>query len=310
MSFFIRKVKTLPEISKEAHAARQAAESFQLPGQVAQATVAGLGLAAATGTVVAGAPVAAGVLLISLFAVQCLRTYGTNKELQANFIAIADETKRMYYIIKVVEEFSVTYGINDKELKLGDVNKWMGVVLNRIIKMAGPDAYEAITKKLMLTKNNIKGLNNSKAKRSSTLGQWRRWFRRTAQPAEQLRLIVRDVTILSIFFQIFMSEFQILLMAKQNPKLQDGKMFKRFKTESLGLSEAETAVLLSEANKAIEDITTPAQSDSNNPSTPSYSNPSTPSGGGGGGTRRNRRNRSNRRKSLRAKPRKRLSRIL
>ena len=307
MSFFIRKVKTLPEISKEAHAARQAAESFQLPGQVAQATVAGLGLAAATGTVVAGAPVAAGVLLISLFAVQCLRTYGTNKELQANFIAIADETKRMYYIIKVVEEFSVTYGINDKELKLGDVNKWMGVVLNRIIKMAGPDAYEAITKKLMLTKNNIKGLNNSKAKRSSTLGQWRRWFRRTAQPAEQLRLIVRDVTILSIFFQIFMSEFQILLMAKQNPKLQDGKMFKRFKTESLGLSEAETAVLLSEANKAIEDITIPDQSYSN-PSTPSHSNPSTPSGVGG--TRRNRRNRSNRRKSLRAKPRKRLSRIL
>ena len=306
MSFFT-KVKTLPEISNEAHAARQAAESFQLPGQVAQATVAGLGLAAATGTVVAGAPVAAGVLLISLFAVQCLRTYGTNKELQANFIAIADETKRMYYIIKVVEEFSVTYGINDKELKLGDVNKWMGVVLNRIIKMAGPDAYEAITKKLMLTKNNIKGLNNSKAKRSSTLGQWRRWFRRTAQPAEQLRLIVRDVTILSIFFQIFMSEFQILLMAKQNPKLQDGKMFKRFKTESLGLSEAETAVLLSEANKAIEDITIPDQSYSN-PSTPSHSNPSTPSGVGG--TRRNRRNRSNRRKSLRAKPRKRLSRIL
>ena len=301
MSFFIRKVKTLPEISKEAHAARQAAESFQLPGQVAQATVAGLGLAAATGTVVAGAPVAAGVLLISLFAVQCLRTYGTNKELQANFIAIADETKRMYYIIKVVEEFSVTYGINDKELKLGDVNKWMGVVLNRIIKMAGPDAYEAITKKLMLTKNNIKGLNNSKAKRSSTLGQWRRWFRRTAQPAEQLRLIVRDVTILSIFFQIFMSEFQILLMAKQNPKLQDGEMFKRFQSESLGLSDEEKAALLSEANKAIEDITIPDQS---------YSNPSTPSGGGGGGTRRNRRNRSNRRKSLRAKPRKRLSRIL
>lgn len=308
MSLFTRKVKTLPEISKEAHAARQAAESFQLPGQVAQATVAGLGLAAATGTVVAGAPVAAGVLLISLFAVQCLRTYGTNKELQANFIAIADETKRMYYIIKVVEEFSVTYGINDKELKLGDVNRWMGVVLNRIIKMAGPDAYEAITKKLMLTKNNIKGLNNSKAKRSSTLGQWRRWFRRTAQPAEQLRLIVRDVTILSIFFQIFMSEFQILLMAKQNPKLQDGEMFKRFRSESLGLSDKEKAELSAKVGYALQNITAPGQNDSNNPSTPSGSNPSTPSGGGvGGGTRRNRRNR---RKSLRAKPRKRLSRIL
>lgn len=288
MSLFT-KVKTLPEISKEAHAARQAAESFQLPGQVAQATVAGLGLAAATGTVVAGAPVAAGVLLISLFAVQCLRTYGTNKELQANFIAIADETKRMYYIIKVVEEFSVTYGITDNELKLGDVNRWMGVVLNRIIKMAGPDAYEAITEKLKLKEQNISGLNKSQAKRSSTLGQWRRWFRRTAQPAEQLRLIVRDVTILSIFFQIFMSEFQILLMAKQNPKLQDGKMFKRFKTESLGLSEAETAVLLLEANKAIEEI-------SDNPTAPQV-----------GGTRRIRRNR---RKSLRAKPRKRLSRVV
>ena len=288
MSFFT-KVKTLPEISKEAHAARQAAESFQLPGQVAQATVAGLGLAAATGTVVAGAPVAAGVLLISLFAVQCLRTYGTNKELQANFIAIADETKRMYYIIKVVEEFSIKYGITPKELKLGDVNRWMGVVLNRIIKMAGPDAYEAIMKNINLKEQNISGLNKSQAKRSSTLGQWRRWFRRTAQPAEQLRLIVRDVTILSIFFQIFMSEFQILLMAKQNPTLQTGKMFQRFQSESLGLSEAETAVLLSEANRVIEEI-------SDNPTAPQL-----------GGTRRIRRNR---RKSLHAKPRKRLSRVL
>ena len=282
------KVKTLPEISKEAHAARQAAESFQLPGQVAQATVAGLGLAAATGTVVAGAPVAAGVLLISLFAVQCLRTYGTNKELQANFIAIADETKRMYYIIKVVEEFSIKYGITPKELKLGDVNKWMGIVLNRIIKMAGPDAYEAIMKNINLKEQNISGLNKSQAKRSSTLGQWRRWFRRTAQPAEQLRLIVRDVTILSIFFQIFMSEFQILLMAKQNPTLQTGKMFQRFQSESLGLSEEEKSALLAEAIKAIEEI-------SDNPTALE-----------GGGTRRTRRNR---RKSLRAKPRKRLSRV-
>jgi len=285
MSLFTRKVKTLPEISKEAHAARQAAESFQLPGQVAQATVAGLGLAAATGTVVAGAPVAAGVLLISLFAVQCLRTYGTNKELQANFIAIADETKRMYYIIKVVEEFSNTYGITPKELKLDDVNRWMGVVLNRIIKMAGPDAYEAIMKNLKLDEKNISDLNKSKAKRSSTLGQWRRWFRRTAQPAEQLRLIVRDVTILSIFFQIFMSEFQIVLMAKQNPTLQTGKMFQRFQSESLGLSEEEKKALFAGASKAIEDI--------DEPTAP-----------GGGGTRRIRR------KSLRAKPRKRLSRVL
>lgn len=290
---FTRKVKTLPEISKEAHAARQAAESFQLPGQVAQATVAGLGLAAATGTVVAGAPVAAGVLLISLFAVQCLRTYGTNKELQANFIAIADETKRMYYIIKVVEEFSIKYGITPKELKLGDVNKWMGIVLNRIIKMAGPDAYEAIMKNINLKEQNISGLNKSQAKRSSTLGQWRRWFRRTAQPAEQLRLIVRDVTILSIFFQIFMSEFQILLMAKQNPTLQTGKMFQRFQSESLGLSEKEKAELSELANIGVNNIT--KESNSGDPSTLRS---------GGGNTRRNRR------KSLHAKPRKRLSRVI
>ena len=292
MSLFTRKVKTLPEISKEAHAARQAAESFQLPGQVAQATVAGLGLAAATGTVVAGAPVAAGVLLISLFAVQCLRTYGTNKELQANFIAIADETKRMYYIIKVVEEFSMKYGITPTELKLGDVNKWMGIVLNRIIKMAGPDAYEAIMEKVKLKEQNISGLNKSQAKRSSTLGQWRRWFRRTAQPAEQLRLIVRDVTILSIFFQIFMSEFQILLMAKQNPTLQTGEMFQRFQSESLGLSETELAGLSEVANTAVNKITTGLNN----------SDPSTPKNGGGN-TRRIR-------KSLRAKPRKRLSRVV
>jgi hypothetical protein len=288
MNLFTRKVQTLPQISKEAHATRQAAESFQLPGQVAQATVAGLGIAAATGTVVVGAPIAASALLISLFAVQCLRTYGTNRELQANFIAIADETKRMYYIIKVVEEFSIAYGITPKELKLGDVNRWMGVVLNRIIKMAGPDAYDAIMKNLKLDEKNITDLNKSTAKRSSTLGQWRRWFRRTAQPAEQLRLIVRDVTILSIFFQIFMSEFQIVLMAKQNPTLRTGKMFQRFQSESLGLSEEEKAQLLTEAGKAIQNI-------SDDPTVTE-----------GGGTRRIRRTR----KSLRAKPRKRLSRVL
>ena len=291
MNLFTRKVQTLPEISKEAHATRQAAEIFQLPGQVAQATVAGLGIAAATGTVVVGAPIAASALLISLFAVQILRTYGTNRELQANFIAIADETKRMYYIIKVVEEFSIAYGITPKELKLGDVNRWMGVVLNRIIKMAGPDAYDAIMKNLKLDVNqiNISDLNKSMAKRSSTLGRWRRLFRRTTQPAEQLRLIVRDVTTLSIFFQIFMSEFQIVLMAKQNPTLRTGKMFQRFQSESLGLSEEEKAALLAEASKAIQEI-------SDNPTALES----------GGGTRRIRRTR----KSLRAKPRKRLSRVL
>jgi hypothetical protein len=289
MNFFTRKVQTLPEISKEAHATRQAAETFQLPGQVAQATVAGLGIAAATGTVVVGAPIAASALLISLFAVQILRTYGTNRELQANFIAIADETKRMYYIIKVVEEFSIAYGITPKELKLGDVNRWMGVVLNRIIKMAGPDAYDAIMKNLKLDEKNITDLNKSTAKRSSTLGQWRRLFRRTTQPAEQLRLIVRDVTILSIFFQIFMSEFQIVLMAKQNPTLRTGKMFQRFQSESLGLSEEEKAALLAEASKTITEI-------SGDPTALER----------GGGTRRIRRTR----KSLRTKPRKRLSRVL
>ena len=106
----------------------------------------------------------------------------------------------------------------------------------------------------------------------------------------------------NFFFQIFMSEFQILLMAKQNPTLQDGEMFKRFRSGSLGLSDKDKEELSAKVSDALKGVTTPAQSDSNNPSTPS--------GGGGGGTRRNRRNRSNRRKSLRAKPRKRLSRVL
>ena len=52
------------------------------------------------------------------------------------------------------------------------------------------------------------------------------------QPLEQLRIVVRDITILSIFFQIMLGEFHILLLADTtDPWLTENKAYISFKSQ-------------------------------------------------------------------------------
>ena len=317
LSYFNRlrgKKETIPQKSASGNNTRLSVAALQPVVQGLQVGSVGTGLAIATGAVavtgatVAAAPVAAGVLLISLFALQVSNMVGINKELQVNYIAIADEARRMYFIIKVVEEFAKKYDIKvgtqksgsidgTIELNLERVNFWMERVLNRIIKAAGPDTYNdvlnSLTNVTYASKDTVQG------KRTNPFKQWRQWYKRVVAPAEQLRLIVRDVTILSIFFQIFMSEFQILLMVKQDTDkaskgLEKIAAYQTFKEQSLNIK-----VNVVDLNTALNGA---AAAD----------DPQGGGGGGGGGgnTRGTRRIRRIRRKSLRAKPRKRLSRVL
>jgi hypothetical protein len=322
------KKELIPQKSANGNNIRGRVASAQPVVQALQVGTVGTSVAIATGALtvagatVAAAPVAAGVLLISLFALQVSNMVGINKELQVNYIAIADEARRMYFIVKVVEEFAKKYNITvgaqkatngTIELNLEKVNFWMERVLNRIIKAAGPDTYNIVLNSL--TNVTYTGQETVKEKRKNPFKQWRQWFKRVIQPAEQLRLIVRDVTILSIFFQIFMSEFHILLMVKQDTDkgskgLEQIAAYQTFKEQSLkipkptvgkdGQPNAAAAALQKQpltetaVQTALEGA---AAANTDGSTTP---NPTTLQGG----TRRIRR------KSLRAKPRKRLSRVL
>ena len=226
--------------SKKAKNARRVAEQGAAIVPVLQgATAVGFVAAAAagaTGVLVASAPVSASLLLISLFSVQLLRMYGANKEFEVNCVAITEEVTRMYHIIEVIKQFS-NKGKQIKSLNFTKVDVWVNKVLAGLVKMAGDDAFYQIEKELTASSASpsfIALFKKFKDKReaASRYKTFTRKLRRMLQPLEQLRIVVRDITILSIFFQIMLGEFHILLLADTtDPWLTENKAYISFKSQ-------------------------------------------------------------------------------
>jgi hypothetical protein len=202
--------------------------------------------AGATGVLVASAPVSASLLLISLFSVQLLRMYGANKEFEVNCVAITEEVTRMYHIIEVIKQFSTQDKYKGKQiqsLKFNEVNVWVEKVLTGLVKMAGDDAFYQIEKELKASSASpsfIEMFDKFKKKRqqATRYKTFTRKLRRMLQPLEQLRIVVRDITILSIFFQIMLGEFHILLLADTtDPWLTEDKAYISFKSQIDRLSQ-------------------------------------------------------------------------
>jgi len=236
--------------SKKAKNARRVAEQGAAIVPVLQgATAVGFVAAAAagaTGVLVASAPVSASLLLISLFSVQLLRMYGANKEFEVNCVAITEEVTRMYHIIEVIKQFSTQEKYKGKQiqsLKFNKVNVWVDKVLTGLVKMAGDDAFYQIEKELTASSASpsfIEMFKKFKDKReaASRYKTFTRKLRRMLQPLEQLRIVVRDITILSIFFQIMLGEFHILLLADTtDPWLTENKAYISFKSQIDRLSQ-------------------------------------------------------------------------
>lgn len=225
---------------------RQNGEAVGVGASVLQGTtVTAAGIVAgvtAGGVTVAGAalafPLTAAIGAIAVIAGIILRQKALNEELRVNLIMIKGEVERLYNIYKVIEEIA-----KEKDLPINTemVGKFTIILSNNILLVAGPETFEMIKK--MSEENGdaffqpesalgLKTLNKGQIKthRESWWNFGVGLFKRTIVPMEVLRTLVRDITILTVFFTILQSEFDLLSREKEE---QDRTaLFKAIGTDS------------------------------------------------------------------------------
>ena len=180
-------------------------------------------LAIATMASVAAGPMAPAALGFCVLLSVILRTRGMNQELRSNLEAIQGEVDSMFMIACVVEEIAKENNIN---LNTATVNRFLSKLTNYIALIAGPDAMNSIieNRSTLQTKyisDKVGGklpqddqTKGTTTQRNTLLNKWGSFFNRAMSPGEYLRVLVRDVIILHIFFTIMMSEFDLFMRAK------------------------------------------------------------------------------------------------
>jgi len=146
-----------------------------------------------------------------------------NQELRSNLEAIQGEVDSMFMIACVVEEIAKENKIN---LNTATVNKWLAKLTNYIALIAGPDAMKSINEnRVKFQEEYLQGrvggrlpqddlTKTTTTQRNTRFNKVMTFFNRTLAPGEYLRVLVRDVIILHIFFTIMMSEFDLFMRAK------------------------------------------------------------------------------------------------
>lgn len=226
------KATAVAEASAKATEARKTAETVAFMASLGAGTMAGLAVAS-----VATGPLAPAFLGLTVLLAVALRQRGMNLELKANLTAIQLEADSMFMITSVVEEIAKENGI---DLNTRTVRFWLSKLTNYVTLIAGPGAMALIKKergalqKLItnpevipdnlnspsITLKNIPTALSSAAANTSkrTWGQyvtsWGSFVNRVMAPGEYLRILIREVVILHIFFSIMMSEFDLFMRAK------------------------------------------------------------------------------------------------
>jgi len=199
------------------------------------ATLATMGAVIATGPY--AIPITVGLVAIGAIVGFYLKQKALNEELQGNLIAIKGEVERFYFIYKVIEQIAKEKNLN---LNTTLVRKFTILLTNNILTVAGPEVFALLKKAVnenpdaLFTPEQVgplesfKSLDSLEKKKQERPTLLSRIFTPSVQrlviPAELLRIIIRDVTILSIFFTIMQSEFDLLVReydAKQKKKLLD-----------------------------------------------------------------------------------------
>jgi len=194
----------------------------------------------AGGVTVAGAalafPLTAAIAAVAVITGLILRQTALNEELRVNLIMIKGEVERIYNIYKVIEEIAI-----EKKLPINTelVRKFTIILSNNILIVAGPDTFEMI-KTLSLGNGDAlfqsESFGQLKAFNKSQINAQRKtwwkfsFFKRTIVPMEVLRTIVRDITILTVFFTILQSEFDLL--SREKEEIDRTALFKAIASDS------------------------------------------------------------------------------
>jgi hypothetical protein len=133
------------------------------------------------------------------------------------------EADMMFRIVLVVEKIAKE---NNIPLNTNTVRLWVGKLSRYVALIAGPNAKKLIDderEKLMkdnTTVNTKAIIPNSAPPSTSVLGKvkdkltgWATFFNRVLAPGEYLRILIREVVILHIFFSIMMAEFDLFMRA-------------------------------------------------------------------------------------------------
>jgi len=228
------------ELLKSFPALRQKGEGVMLASQFSAGlitTASGIttgvgalaGAAVVTGAAVAF-PVTAGLAALGLITGIILRQVALNQELRGNLIMIKGEAERLYNIYKVIEVIAKEKNLNLNTLA---VQKFTTTLTYNILLAAGPETFNVIVEKTLGGSDDAKALYKANSANITT-GQgivkiaagdlqkavnqkkssWGHWVYRIGTnaiiPLEVLRTIVRDITILTVFFTILQSEFDLL----------------------------------------------------------------------------------------------------
>jgi len=228
------------ELLKSFPALRQKGEGVMLASQMSAGlitTASGIttgvgalaGASAITGAAIAF-PVTAGLAALGLIAGIILRQVALNQELRGNLIMIKGEAERLYNIYKVIEVIARERNLN---LNTIAVQKFTTTLTYNILLAAGPETFNVIVERTLGNGSDAQALYKANSANVTT-GQgivkvaggsvqsavnqkkssWGHWVYRIGTnaiiPLEVLRTIVRDITILTVFFTILQSEFDLL----------------------------------------------------------------------------------------------------
>jgi len=202
---------------------RRTAETAAIMTSLGAGVIAGLTVAG-----VATGPLAPAFLGLAVLTTVALRQIGLNKELSANLTAIQLEADSMFRIILVVEQIAKD---NKIPLNTTTVRRFVDKLSNFVTVLIGPDAKRLIlAERTALQKNSgnllktLASVNQQKFAsvardpKTKTLREkmtsWGSFFNRILSPGEYLRVLVREIIILHIFFSIMMAEFDLFMRAK------------------------------------------------------------------------------------------------
>jgi hypothetical protein len=212
------------------------------------------GTAAVSGV---GLPIAACIMATLLVVNQLYRIYNKNKELQSVMILIFLMCSRFENLIRLMEKMSTKYKINMEET-LQPVSGIFKALLGRIFALAPRTIFDDIKNKVEkkldinsgsdiqqeIKKGSVNIYNFEEFKeRKETLesditspgkrffNSLKRKMQRISSPDENYRVLIRDITVLGIWFSIIFSEFMLITGVSNNTvklmlKLKDPELEK------------------------------------------------------------------------------------
>jgi hypothetical protein len=159
-------------------------------------------------------PASVSFLALSMLTQRVMSQTGINLELRSNLIIIQHETDRFSKIMKVMQDIAAENGI---ELNTGSVSVFVTKITSFIALLADDNVIQEIKVYRQSSQENPMQALYANEGNGKAISTWGGKFKRMFAPTEYLRQLVRDITILSVFMNILLGEFDLFMRYKGDP---------------------------------------------------------------------------------------------